>query len=124
MSGPRGALQAPYFDVSRLAHIALTALLGATPMLAHAQLTIPEEYGKTVKAAESVRTLGADLFGDQVGLYAGDTTFSTTDVSVPGNNALAVAVGRRFRVESRDSYERSKWLGRDGMFADWDLGKV
>ena len=59
--------------------------------------------------------LGSDLFGDSTSGYTGVTTFTATDVSVPGNNGLAVAVGRSFHVSPRAG------LGCPGLFADWDL---
>ncbi|MGO4551986.1 hypothetical protein AB4059_12920 [Lysobacter sp. 2RAF19] len=91
------------------------------PCVAAAQVTIPEEYGKTVKTAEAIAALGDDLFGDATSLYTGATTFTATDVSLPGNNALPVSVGRRFVVQSRVGVERSDLLSRDGGFADWEL---
>lgn len=86
-----------------------------------AQVTPPEEYAKTVKTAEVVGALGADLFGEEVSLYTGATTFIATDVSLRGNNGLPVAIGRRFVVQSRSAAERNALLTRDGGFADWEL---
>lgn len=88
---------------------------------AAAQVTIPEEYGKVIKTAEAIGALGVDLFGEQTNFYTGATTFSATDVSLPGNDALPVAIGRRFIVQSRSNYERNALLTRDGGFADWEL---
>jgi hypothetical protein len=82
-----------------------------------AQVTIPQEYGKTIKTAEVVGSLGTDLFGDQTNFYTGSTTFSVTDVSLKGNSALPVAIGRSLEVGSHDETVQ---LG-DGMFGDWDL---
>lgn len=84
---------------------------------ATAQVTIPQEYGKTIKTAEAVGALGSDLFGDQTNFYTGATTFTATDVSIPGNNSLPVSIGRRLVVASRDIEVDPG----DGMFADWDL---
>lgn len=88
---------------------------------AAAQVTIPDEYGKVIKTAEAVGALGIDLFGEETNFYTGATTFSATDVSLPGNDALPVAVGRRFIVESRGANDRGLLLTRDGGFADWEL---
>ncbi len=95
--------------------------IGCVSFAAAAQVTIPEEYGKTVKTAEVVAALGEDLFGDATSLYTGATTFTATDVSLPGNNALPVSIGRRFVVQSRVAGERNDLLSRDGGFADWEL---
>lgn len=107
----------------RLAYgYALAALLAAgstTP--ANAQNTIPQEYNKTIKTAQAVGALGSDLFGEQTSFYSGATTFSATDVSLPGNNSLPVSIGRRFVVSSRYSDEQRALLARDGGFADWEL---
>ena len=102
----------------RCALMAVGLLVGSQ---AAAQVTIPEEYAKTVEGAGQITSVGADLFGDSINLYTGATTFTATDVSLPGNDALPVAVGRQFVVRSRDPIERSALLTRDGTFADWDL---
>lgn len=88
---------------------------------AQAQVTIPQEYEKTIKAAGAISALGDDLFGEQVGLYTGATTFEAIDASLPGNSNLPVAVRRSFIVTSRDAFERNWLLSRDGTFADWEL---
>ncbi|HJU40826.1 MAG TPA: hypothetical protein VJ724_14745, partial [Tahibacter sp.] len=74
-----------------------------------------EEYAKQIKAAETVSPLTGDLFGDSVSLYTGAVEFSATDASLPGNNALPVAFGRRFAIESRGEGAKRFLLG------DWDI---
>lgn len=54
-------------------------------------------------------------------LYTGATTFQVVDVSLPGNNGLAVELRRSFSVESRDGPSQAQLLSRDGTFAEWDL---
>lgn len=97
----------------RNAGVLLAALL--VPLLATAQtgLTVGQEYDKLIASRSSVTTLGADLFGDEVDLYTGALSFRQVDVSLPGNNGLEVAVGRRFTPR--------QWFNRQGMFGDWDL---
>jgi len=53
--------------------------------------------------------------GDKVNLYTGGLEFSQTDVSLPGNNSLAVSVGRRYTMGVQTS------AYGEGLFADWDL---
>lgn len=102
---------------------ALAFLLAAIATPANAEESWPEddpdsiaveaEYSNRIRAAESMGGLGADLFGDSVNLYAGTLSFSATDVSVPGNFALPVAVGRRFAVAGGASIFEH--------FGDWEL---
>lgn len=61
----------------------------------------------------SVATLGPDLFGDKVNLFNGSLQFEHTDLELPGNSALAVALTRRYSP-GRMPYVR-------GIFGDWDL---
>lgn len=78
-----------------------------------------EEYGKRIKSAQGISPLGDSVFGDNVSLYNGATTFQATDVSIPGNSALPVALAREMVV--RDL--RLQPPGGDGLggFGDWDL---
>lgn len=88
---------------------------------AFAQVTIPQEYEKTVQATQVIGTLGTDLFGESTSFYTGATSFTALDVSVPGNTGLPMEIRRRFVVESRDQLDRNRLLTQDGGFADWDL---
>ena len=78
------------FHRAALAAMGLLATLAAP---AHAQ-SIYSEQDKLIRADRTVGTLGADLFGDKVNFYNGTLEFTQTDVSIPGNNALPVSVGR------------------------------
>ena len=69
--------------------------------------------GKAPIAPEAITTLGPDLFGDKVNLYNGTVHFEQTDISLPGNSALPVALIRH-REPGRS------WFVR-GVLADWDL---
>ena len=82
------------------------------------------EYGKKVGQSQQIGPLGDSLAGDQISYFTGALEFSATDVSLPGNFSLSVAVGRRFVVEpSRDiahsSASTGVWVQR--AFGDWDL---
>ncbi|WP_397572259.1 RHS repeat domain-containing protein, partial [Silanimonas sp.] len=108
----------PTVAVPRRALALATALLALYPVisLSSAGKREPwEELDKRVTAASTFATLGPDAFGDNVNLSNGALSFNATDVSVPGNNALPVALGRSFSVENRA--EQSNNLS----FAEWDL---
>ncbi len=86
----------------------------ALPAFAQDEGKLPwEEYDKLINKRSSLASMGPDLFGDAVDLYTGSLSFSATDVSIPGNSGLAVAVGRSYTVTDRKGY----WL-RDLPFAD------
>jgi RHS repeat-associated protein len=77
--------------------------------------TVFTEQGQLVRASQNITALGADLMGDKVNLYTGAVEFSQTDVSLPGNSALPVSVGRRYVTGMlRQTYY-------EGLFVDWDL---
>jgi len=117
---PAGSLSMTWRKGRRVVPVAI-ALALCEPMMAVADVTIPQEYGKTIKSAEAVGVLGNDLFGEQTNFYTGATTFSSTDVQLVGNNTLPVAIGRVFTVTARDQIDQANLLRQDGGFADWDL---
>jgi RHS repeat-associated protein len=93
------------------------AMAFATPMT-YAQndsKVLWEEYEKNIKTRESIAALGPTLFGDAVNLSNGALSFSTTDVSLRGNNALPVEITRTY------SAKRWKGLAHDDAFADWSI---
>ncbi|MEO8056951.1 MAG: hypothetical protein ABI671_01410, partial [Burkholderiales bacterium] len=99
--------------IVRLLLAALALLVGAEASAQYA--TVFLEQGQLVRASQNVTALGPDLMGDKVNLYTGAVEFNQTDVSLPGNNTLPVAVGRRYVTGIvRGSYY-------EGLFADWDL---
>ncbi|TVS19486.1 MAG: hypothetical protein EA417_00515 [Gammaproteobacteria bacterium] len=57
------------------------------------------EYRKRVEAAQNVSPLDTGLFGEQVSLYNGSTSFTVTDIDLPGNGTLLVQLTRRYSVE-------------------------
>lgn len=50
--------------------------------------------GKAPVAPDAIAALGPNLFGDNVNLFNGSFSFEQADFSLPGNNALPVAVVR------------------------------
>lgn len=72
----------------------------------------PAEYAKMIQEHSRIGALDGGFFGDHVGLSTGSLEFTQTDVSLPGNDGLAVRVGRRFEPGSYPA---------TGHFSDWDL---
>ena len=93
----------------------LILLMASASAFAQAAKQPYEEYDKLIKGRKAIATLGPQLFGDSVDLYTGALSFSNTDISVPGNNALPVAVTRKFVV--RDDQGN----GTNNSFADWEI---
>lgn len=101
--------------VSRWRHLAgALALLAVGPLSAQS-LYKWESFENRVDSAKSVAALGTDLFGDQISLQTGRLSFSTTDVEIPGNNALPVRFTRSYQVAN------SKGWNTDQMLADWTV---
>ena len=76
--------------------------------------TTYHEQGILIRSGETIEPLGPDLMGDAINEFSGDVVFTQTDVSLPGNNALSVAVGRRRALGAAMAYG-------GGLFGDWDL---
>lgn len=76
--------------------------------------SVYDEQGELIRASRHVAVHGPDLFGDRVSLYQGALEFVQTDVSLPGNSALPVAVGRRLTTGALAPYLL-------GHFGRWDL---
>ena len=94
-------------------------LFAALSMHAIACLAAPVDpaidYPNLIRAQSTVGSLGNGLFGESVDYYTGQTDFVATDVSVPLNFALPMAVSRRYHVANRDGGTLP------GQFGDWDL---
>jgi hypothetical protein len=75
-----------------------------------------EEHSELVQSAQAIDPLGSDLFGESADYYRGGLSFSHTDISIPGNSSLPVALTRTYSVTD----SRSK-RARDLPLADWDL---
>jgi RHS repeat-associated protein len=75
---------------------------------------VTDEYAKLLHETETINPVDAGMFGEEVSLANGTAEFSATDLSMPGNFALPVAVGRRLAVEDRS-------LGYLRGFGEWDL---
>lgn len=75
----------------------------------------PAYYEQNIlsRSGETVEPLGPNLMGETLNEYSGGLGFSHTDVSIPGNSALPVAVGRVLAVGTRQAVA--------GLFGDWDI---
>lgn len=73
------------------------------------------EQNVLIRSGETVEALGPTLMGDSINEYTGNLEFTQTDVSLPGNNGLSVAVGRHVGMGVRQV------VGYQGLFGDWDL---
>ncbi len=83
--------------------------------LAQSSLDAPTSYSELVRAQNVVAPEGTGILGETVDYYTGQTDFVATDVSLPGNSVLPVAVGRRFHVMNEAGGPLQ------GAFGDWDL---
>ncbi|MCQ4165838.1 RHS repeat-associated core domain-containing protein [Tahibacter harae] len=107
------------FSQRRRALLLLYALALAPAQQAASQtIAFQDEYAKLIEADQTVAPLTDNLFGDSVSLYNGSTEFVQTDVSLPGNSAIPVSIGRRFAVENRGG---GGFTSNRYAFGDWDL---
>src|SRR3954467_6456149 len=79
--------------------IAIFLLAAITVSSASAQ-TLPQEYSTLIRGGEDVGPLGASPFRDRIESDSGAVVFVARDVSLPGNDALPVAIGRRYVVQT------------------------
>lgn len=75
-----------------------------------------QNYDRKLKTAERVAPLGDDLFGDEVSLYNGSTTFTQVDMSLPGNSVLPVELRRTFSISPQGPSPENI-----GAMANWDV---
>lgn len=90
------------------------------PMLASLALSVAGNpvnisylEGQSPVAPDAITAYGPDLFGDRINLFNGALSFEQTDLSLPGNSALPVALVRSTNP-GRSAFIR-------GQFGDWDL---
>ena len=73
------------------------------------------DWAARVNSGQAIAPLGDSLFGDQTSFYDGSTTFSITDIDLPGNNALPVRISRMHRASDPAGFPTS------GLMGEWDL---
>lgn len=110
---------------------AKTLIVGGSLFLAVAIAGLPDakaqaiidQYNHRLQSSQTVSPLGPDLFGDQVDMRDGNTTFSVTDVQVPSNGSIPISIGRNLVVSAQ--YQDRQGLSvvrHDQQFGQfWDL---
>jgi RHS repeat-associated protein len=73
------------------------------------------EQDRLIRSGEVIQPLGPNLMGDNVTEFNGVLEFTQEDVSLPGNSAIAVAVGRHLVTGVTQPSLA------EGLFGDWDL---
>lgn len=104
----------PFSRVAKQVAFVLLALLPIGNTVHAQSLSEPQEWSERIKTAESIGVLGSDLFGDSTNYYNGQTSFSATDIDLPGNNDLPVRLSRKLG-------SRQNLRDRSQLLANWDL---
>jgi len=73
------------------------------------------EYSSLIRSQSATGALDTGLLGESIDYYTGQTAFVTTDVSLPLNFALPMAITRSYHVGNREGGLLQ------GAFGDWDL---
>ncbi|KAF1706321.1 RHS repeat protein, partial [Pseudoxanthomonas sacheonensis] len=86
------------------------------------------EYGEKslnpyMHQQETFGPLNDGMFGESINLSTGGISFSQTDLSLPGNSALPVALTRRLVVDGNKSptHANDIDLWKDFAFGEWEL---
>ena len=76
-----------------------------------------QKYIERLDRASDVAALSDDIFGESISLKDGQTTFTSVDIDIPGNNELPVQLIREIKVEDRGLTQNSH-LGGFGVAGD------
>ncbi len=79
------------------------------------------EYEKRIQTAQTIAPLQHGLFGEQVSLYDGGTSFVVDDIDVPGNNALPVRLSRRLDAQLQPQSFVAPYDTRLLGIGNWDI---
>lgn len=82
---------------SILSTICLVAFIPGTEASGQ-ERALYEDYDTQMKGSDHIGPLGPSVFGDRTDFNSGATTFFVTDVSLPGNSGLAVALQRSLQA--------------------------
>lgn len=108
----------------------LTLLLRVSSTLlvvpcAHAQMGrgVNEVYEDVTKGAQTIQSLGVDMFGDQTNMIDGSTVFTVVDVAAKPNSGLPMSVGRKLAINARhlDSHGGGMDPAKEIFGNYWDL---
>ena len=99
----------------------MAVALWAPQAVAQTAKSIIEDYDNTIKASRTITAFGPELFGEQVSLKDGATSFGATDVSLRLNSGLPMTVGRSLGMNSRDVDEYADWVADGELFGNWKL---
>ena len=83
--------------------------------------SVADGYEDNIKGTRTVAALGDDLFGEEVNLKDGATSFRHVDVSVPTNSGLSVSVGRVLGINARDYDQYADYVADGELFGNWKL---
>lgn len=103
---------APSAPEGKTVPVSLDATTTSNPLPAISEAI---EYDKLIRSQTATGPLDSSLLGESVDYYTGQTDFVATDVSLPGNFAIPVSVGRRYHVTNHAGGILT------GAFGDWDL---
>lgn len=106
----------------RLARVGvlLLASTAAANSFAQTARSVVDGYDEAVKGAETIATLGPELFGESVSLQTGATSFRSVDVSIRTNSGLAVEVARELGINFRDVDRYGSELDAE-LLGNWKL---
>lgn len=97
------------------------ATLYSTTVWAQTSRSVTEGYEDLIKTAQTVAANGPDLFGEQVNLQDGATSFRARDVAVKLTSGLPMGLGRKLGINAKD-YDLYTDVVRDGeLFGNWAL---
>jgi RHS repeat-associated protein len=109
------AQENPRPPVPECAHIASLAQRAECERTSLNQVRVYEDYDKRLRDNEQVTPLTSSVFGEEVSLSNGATSFSVVDIALSGNSAIPVELRRTFTVESKRGPTPL------GGFGSWDL---
>jgi len=107
--------------MKRIAVLAAVCLWLPLTSFAQTQRSVADGYEDNIKGLQTIAALGNDLFGEQVNLKDGATSFRAVDVSVKTNSGLPVSVGRVLGINARDYDQYSDYVNDGELFGNWKL---
>ena len=79
------------------------------------------EYGKRIEATQQISALEDGFAGESVSLYNGATTFTVTDIDIPGNSKLPVRLARRLAIELQPQDQIQPYDSLLHGVGNWDV---